>query len=187
MTRPFWLANFNPLPSYEGRLNSNTRDVIDNQFQSTPLIRGETPFRRAIHPIISISIRSPHTRGDASPAPAAPAAPDFNPLPSHEGRRLDIMMRQGPQDFNPLPSHEGRLFGSFSGILGQNFNPLPSHEGRHKRPGELVCTANAFQSAPLTRGETGAAGQRQSNRKISIRSPHTRGDDAGLHIPSLYA
>ena len=36
------IANFNPRPSYEGRLNSSNGVYYRVKFQSTPLIRGAT-------------------------------------------------------------------------------------------------------------------------------------------------
>ena len=39
--------NFNPLPSYEGRLKAISRIQGATEFQSTPLIRGETEDVRA--------------------------------------------------------------------------------------------------------------------------------------------
>ena len=79
--------NFNPLPSCEGRLSSWRRFPASNQFQSTPLMRGETPPgcapRRGKH----ISIHSPHARGDENDTAFPCPAEYFNPLPSCEGRR----------------------------------------------------------------------------------------------------
>ena len=69
-----------------------------------------------------------------------------------------------------------------------HFNPLPSCEGR--RALETRCTAALeFQSAPLMRGETAAAADSASLQRISIRSPHARGDKltfiAGHALPSI--
>ena len=58
--------NFNPLPSYEGRLLSALSTMcILHKFQSTPLMRGETGWEVRVRAYLS----------------------DFNPLPSCEGRR----------------------------------------------------------------------------------------------------
>ena len=57
--------HFNPLPSCEGRLTVTINDGADKQFQSTPLMRGETLAERYL--VLSRS--------------------NFNPLPSCEGRR----------------------------------------------------------------------------------------------------
>ena len=59
-----------------------------HEFQSTPLIRGET-------------------RTETRP-PAA--VTHFNPLPSYEGRLITVNIKNGNTDFNPLPSYEGRPF-----------------------------------------------------------------------------
>ena len=90
---PFWRflrqKDFNPLPSYEGRLDRLKDYCESNGFQSTPLIRGETVYcvynqndlanfnplpsyegRQGVvspaPPAVHISIHSPHTRGDVS-------------------------------------------------------------------------------------------------------------------------
>ena len=55
---------FNPLPSCEGRqcrLNDRLRGLA---FQSTPLMRGETPGVLLLRRFVEISIHSPHARGD---------------------------------------------------------------------------------------------------------------------------
>ena len=57
-------ANFNPLPSYEGRQAYAERRERVRQFQSTPLIRGETNQGAYAVQRSVISIHSPHTRGD---------------------------------------------------------------------------------------------------------------------------
>ena len=58
-------ADFNPLPSCEGRRGMFRPPASAHGFQSTPLMRGETIID-AIHAIgICISIHSPHARGDS--------------------------------------------------------------------------------------------------------------------------
>ena len=102
--------DFNPLPSCEGRQTKMVYPDPAHEFQSTPLVRGETsatigrPSRDAyFNPLPScegrrrrlsadhqgtlISIHSPHARGDCA-------------------ARID---RRPPRHFNPLPSCEGRL------------------------------------------------------------------------------
>ena len=101
------------------------------EFQSTPLIRGETGVHRMIGVDYSISIHSPHTRGDPPRLMKTLRCWHFNPLPSYEGRQGGAGGYQPPTDFNPLPSYEGRPAGYF-------FCP------RQYR----------FQSTPLIRGET---------------------------------
>ena len=65
-------ANFNPLPSYEGRRRKRSHERwLDQQFQSTPLMRGETARWRQV----------PWTYCH------------FNPLPSYEGRPKDCFRR----------------------------------------------------------------------------------------------
>ena len=125
----------------------------ENAFQSTPLMRGETAWRRGAYGQGGISIHSPHTRGDGarlpnelyerlfqstpltrgetlvSPLRGSPPS-DFNPLPSHKGRPRSSARFGKSSDFNPLPSCEGRR-------LTLDFNPLPSHEGRQYKPPKI--------------------------------------------------
>ena len=128
------------------------------EFQSTPLTRGET--RR----------RAPPT-----------AQSHFNPLPSHEGRQISCVSVSVCIDFNPLPSHEGRPQQHDLRHGGRHFNPLPSHEGRHQLVNRYA-EDYAFQSTPLTRGETCTFFFYAKMRAISIHSPHTRGDSPGSGV-----
>ena len=79
--------DFNPLPSYEGRRRKRSHERwLDQQFQSTPLMRGETARWRQV----------PWTYCH------------FNPLPSYEGRLSAVHLSAISANFNPLPSYEGR-------------------------------------------------------------------------------
>ena len=80
--------HFNPLPSCEGRLNSQPFPTCSPQFQSTPLMRGETPARVLSSSTRIISIHSPHARGDWYGCAVCLFCKNFNPLPSCEGRRI---------------------------------------------------------------------------------------------------
>ena len=123
----------------------------------------------------------------------------FNPLPSHEGRRrvrhleacASVLFQSTPltrgetgqlvihavkqRDFNPLPSHEGRRGDMRILAIDPDFNPLPSHEGRPSHTASCR-PALTFQSTPLTRGETSGVRDTPRLLRISIHSPHTRGD-----------
>ena len=102
----------------------------------------------------------------------------LNPLPSHEGRRYDLIGFKLIICLNPLPSHEGRQKESVPAENLDEFkstpfsrretggcavwkwaweclNPLPSHEGRLKYVyGDEV--ADWFKSTPFSRRETWA-------------------------------
>ena len=149
------------------------------EFQSTPLMRGETacgvmpPFLRII------SIHSPHARGDCSPRPPAKTTTTFQSTPLMRGEtcyigddgqtvifqstplmrgetRLSTAQKRLPNNFNPLPSCEGRPRCRMARPSASNFNPLPSCEGRLQ--GDAAeRTLVLFQSTPLMRGETGEA------------------------------
>ena len=62
------VIDFNPLPSCEGRRGCCTCCGCIMAFQSTPLMRGETPRPDNRHADRTISIHSPHARGDKSPS-----------------------------------------------------------------------------------------------------------------------
>ena len=150
--KPFY---FNPLPSYEGRPwprwrrlrmlaisihSPHTRGDVSYDFtssktcsfQSTPLIRGETPRGRPSPALSQISIHSPHTRGDFVTVPKQPIYYNFNPLPSYEGR-LGIVYNDivavKISIHSPHTRGDGKEGKSFWELT--NFNPLPSYEGRH--------------------------------------------------------
>ena len=169
-------SNFNPLPSCEGR----------------PL----TAVKSAS--CCTISIHSPHARGDAARGLDTRDHQNFNPLPSREGRRDDRKSILDIINFNPLPSCEGRhdlpiplprvvVFQSTPLMRGETlrrfsffevrryFNPLPSCEGRPcaARQTRLLMR---FQSTPLMRGETRRQNVSPRSAAISIHSPHARGD-----------
>ena len=105
----------------------------------------------------TISIHSPHTRGDATSVLVVIPAKYFNPLPSYEGRLSTSAMAQARGHFNPLPSHEGRQ----------------EREIRDQ-------VAREFQSTPLSRGKTIRTLAIGADTFISIHSPHTRGDSISL-------
>ena len=80
-------ADFNPRPSYEGRLalgeHSACVAVISIR---APHMRGDASLGYRLVGT-KISIRAPHMRGDAYRALVQGARDDFNPRPSYEGRR----------------------------------------------------------------------------------------------------
>ena len=101
------------------------------------------------------------------------------PLTRGETRRRAPPTAQS--HFNPLPSHEGRQISCVSVSVCIDFNPLPSHEGRHQLVNRYA-EDYAFQSTPLTRGETCTFFFYAKMRAISIHSPHTRGDSPGSGV-----
>ena len=137
-----------------GETKSRKPGIMHMQFQSTPLMRGETSAR----------------------AFARSSSANFNPLPSCEGRQYSQLTSVIHRHFNPLPSCEGRRYSERFSVAANDFNPLPSCEGRlatlvirilnakisihspHAR-GDKRCqsgmkTFGTFQSTPLMRGET---------------------------------
>ena len=124
---------------------------------------------------------------------------NFNPLPSHEGRRIPVRSAGlSPSNFNPLPSYEGRLpqpmppqpqnifqstpltRGETVHLIGarpffMHFNPLPSCEGR--LTGDFCPTLfRYFNPLPSCKGRLVGDVEHAHRVAISIHSPHTRGD-----------
>ena len=124
------------------------------RFQSAPLMRGETRTAASSRwRIWSISIRSPHARGDDLYTWTIWWTRDFNPLPSCEGR----LTAGGTTAFTVTisirsPHARGDL-------------PLPFH--RHP----LIISIRS----PHARGDLHINGI-VNIISISIRSPHARGD-----------
>ena len=167
----------------------------------SPHARGDRD-KDCVHRASHISIHSPHTRGDARQGQQPQQGRHFNPLSSYEGRLWASTLTRRCGNFNPLPSCEGRQparFGSHrkrdisihsphtrgdDGRKGysrgfRHFNPLPSCEGRQTRAAESALR-EAFQSTPLMRGETAVCIIAFVKRRISIHSPHARGDPRDL-------
>ena len=167
---------FNPLPSYEGR-HYLCRMGCQGELISihSPHTRGDVADTRTKRVWI-ISIHSPHTRGNRRPSRRSILPVHFNPLPSHEGRRLRTSTRRSASTFQstPLMRVETKsqvkigspaTFQSAPLMRGEtscgtrnrrrkiNFNPLPSYEGR-RTPSPDNPVPIVFQSTPLIRGET---------------------------------
>ena len=190
--------DFNPLPSCEGR-RYETLDCINLiKFQSTPLMRGETRMFSCTLACRTISIHSPHARGDQRH--------------QRRDRRTGISIHsphaRGDADIVDrvvvavISIHSPHARGDFQRAKpfgpGDHFNPLPSCEGR-PACAALVPASRIFQSTPLMRGETrfsdcriadslyfnplpSCEGRRNGKCyqtkaiNISIHSPHARGD-----------
>ena len=164
----------------------------------SPPARGDVDWGR-ICKSKGISIHSPHARGDARRGKGNdPTRNNFNPLPSHGGRRPQLDRLRLADISIHSPHTRGDHFNSHileirrisihsphtrgdaeiattAACLETDFNSLPSHEGRPLRHG---CDADAggFQSTPLIRGETCVDAIEKAQKEISIHSPHTRGD-----------
>ena len=131
-------------------------------FQSTPLMRGETVKNEELKDKMSISIHSPHARGDQYGRVIAGAVATISIHSPHargDEELLDFIMRDC------------------------NFNPLPSCEGR-RRVVYATSYTSIFQSTPLMRGETSRLLFFCVVQTISIHSPHARGDKC-FHDPLI--
>ena len=122
-------------------------------FQSTPLMRGETVKNEELKDKMSISIHSPHARGDAVSYTPRHTPPYFNPLPSCEGRQAVCSFFAWFRLFQSTPLMRGETHWRKLANLSQRFQSTPLMRG------ETVIAAApasclAFQSTPLMRGET---------------------------------
>ena len=105
----------------------------------------------------------------------SPAASNFNPLPSHEGRPDRPRLCACIKDISIHSPHtRGDVFGDEMACEG-----LISIHSPHTR-GDIIpiisIPSAQFQSTPLTRGETSLNSAMPPRCCISIHSPHTRGD-----------
>ena len=116
------------------------------------------------HGFDTISIHSPHARGDAPSDRRRRRLCHFNPLPSCEGRQRFSQPCVMLEKFQSTPLMRGETENSVRlGSSPRNFNPLPSCEGRRCR-----------REWPPEQND------------ISIHSPHARGDASALFMPMLY-
>ena len=145
------------------------------RFQSTPLMRGETMLAPSCLYAHTISIHSPHARGDFLLLIIFIPSFYFNPLPSCEGRpyvntadpnhdqfqstplmrgetRAAPNLASARSNFNPLPSCEGRL--SKSSLSSARSISIHSPHARGDFSGQFLFPPDRFQSTPLMRGET---------------------------------
>ena len=124
-------TDFSLLPSYEGRHDESYDAKGVSIFQSTPLMRRETCGFIQITLLLSISIHSPHARGDDVGDHESGYRRYFNPLPSCEGRRKWCRHEWPPEQFQSTPLMRGE---TDSPVIPPSqtryFNPLPSCEGR---------------------------------------------------------
>ena len=170
------ILNFNPLPSYEGRPVCIRRSCRRQQFQSTPLIRGETIAVGAVSSPVTISIHSPHTRGDLCALILTGAQKRFQSTPLIRGETCVMTALYSSRTFQSTPLIRGETLTKSLGLFrfrisihsphtrgdmlpssdimpSAYFNPLPSYEGRLPLS-EMFGYSTAFQSTPLIRGET---------------------------------
>ena len=138
-------SNFNPLPSCEGRPTRARKSSTPREFQSTPLMRGETacgvmpPFLRII------SIHSPHARGDCSPRPPAKTTTTFQSTPLMRGETQGRNGRNRTARFQSTPLMRGETQTAARGLCARpHFNPLPSCEGRQHKPLKIRLDSRQF-------------------------------------------
>ena len=146
------------------------------RFQSTPLIRGETIQSESNANQLQISIHSPHTRGDPRQCRLHHNPRYFNPLPSYEGRPEGAAASVGDALFQSTPLIRGETGAAWSKPgWRKNFNPLPSYEGR-PNPASSDYPSSNFNPLPSYEGRLDGNKIQWFWARISIHSPHTRGD-----------
>ena len=125
-------------------------------FQSTPLMRGETDYSEGVKTEVSISIHSPHARGDGKRlilvddsivisihSPHARGDNGLNSVlasslisihsPHARGDTATITISKGIKPFQSTPLMRGETASGRPCVaLHRDFNPLPSCEGRQK-------------------------------------------------------
>ena len=141
-----------------GETTITLETTVKYQFQSTPLMRGEThpnDWSQGESPISihsphargdvaewlnasvlkSISIHSPHARGD-SPRPPAKTAATFQSTPLMRGETADPILSVAHVAIS-IHSPHARGDALWKGMQQTTcyFNPLPSCEGRRDQPG----------------------------------------------------
>ena len=169
-------SNFNPLPSCEGRQRLAIQSVSKFPFQSTPLMRGETlPLPRQSR-ARTISIHSPHARGDLDELLAQIAATISIHSPHARGDTIYRFRFLASSYFNPLPSCEGRPCHVSNAITSLCISIHSPHARGDAIWIKVIGCPYPFQSTPLMRGETGMSGRMYAEHGISIHSPHARGD-----------
>ena len=147
------LIYFNPLPSCEGRRKWCRREWPPEQFQSTPLMRGETTLTLALiylmlfqsTPLmrgethmasesvqdVRISIHSPHARGDATAGEGKQQTKLFQSTPLMRGETRLAIQSVSKSPFQSTPLMRGETMFRYAPRGQSNhFNPLPSCEGR---------------------------------------------------------
>ena len=166
-------------------------------------MRGETGSRTTARRGDAISIHSPHARGDNYTPKQRIKQHHFNPLPSCEGRQYRTSKLRTKLFISIHSPHtRGDRYQDDLQLQAVYFNPLPSYEGRLDFA-RAAHPAHVFQSTPLMRGETRV--QRSGSRpgtdfnplpscegrrnilkdsadrvRISIHSPHARGDPLSI-------
>ena len=147
--------HFNPLPSCEGRRQQGYTGKHCALFQSTPLMRGETRSKK-MSTEISVFQSTPLMRGETL---ARAVCAGYRAISIHSpharGDAVKWKLTLLGIQFQSTPLMRGETFATICPSWTRDFNPLPSCEGR-----------------PATRA------RRSSTPRISIHSPHARGDAA---------
>ena len=162
--------------SCEGRQQQNAEGAVEQEFQSAPLMRGETVGDVEHAHRVAISIHSPHARGDTLTRVTDPQSANFNPLPSCEGRHRRTRLSFSSSTFQSTPLTRGETCARREGAYPDAISIHSPHTRGDARCVHRLNRRELFQSTPLTRGETQALQPEPGTGRISIHSPHTRGD-----------
>ena len=140
-------------------------------------MRGETDDCGGLTDDPTISIHSPHARGDINGHAAGCPTVYFNPLPSCEGRPIAAAVSCKVMPFQSTPLTRGETFAFLKRRLTAiEFQSTPLIRGETLVDGSRRNLPRRFQSTPLMRGETRPYNRPSDASDISIHSPHARGD-----------
>ena len=190
---------FQSTPLMRGETKARRICSRRKRFQSTPLMRGETLTDDERRVDADISIHSPHARGDLKAISRIQGAAISIHSPHARGDRTQVYLGRDAADFNPLPSCEGRPSGGMQHGKRLRFQSTPLMRGETLSGIVIAKRRKSFQSTPLMRGETPCSacegsGSKHFNplpscegrhraeplptrrQRISIHSPHARGD-----------
>ena len=196
------LSAFQSTPLIRGETLRLMYTILSQRFQSTPLIRGETAgwlvnpcfdtisihsphtrgdrFRRQLRRTSSISIHSPHTRGDEE-IEFLKTKLDISIHSPHT--RGDVSLGSVLHcvcKFQSTPLIRGETGSCNRSILSvKYFNPLPSCEGRRYTLSQFKHDV-LFQSTPLMRGETCIGYKIRRKRRYFNPLPSCEGRHVGL-------
>ena len=148
------ISDFNPRPSWEGRLFFLPYTLCSRRFQSASLVGGTTSPKALTCAEYSYFNPRPSWEGRLFFLRLCCRQINFNPRPSWEGRPLNVIPPRFNERFQSASLVGGttrQTGGTFP--LGFHFNPRPSWEGR-RTTRKSSPFWELFQSASLVGGTT---------------------------------
>ena len=140
-------------PHTRGDEEALAEPTMEQLFQSTPLIRGETIGGRSLAVFAGISIHSPHTRGDSASCRKLSIQIISIHSPHTRGDSGRLVLPISFSRFQSTPLIRGETLVVPAQFAGQ---PISIHSP-HTRGDKVyldLSKLGSFQSTPLIRGET---------------------------------